>query len=491
MDANDLQNMTGALVAVTAVYAVGLIAVHVWYALALSKVFTKLGGEGWKAWVPILNEAELLAKGGVPAWSVIYYFIPVVQLYGLYLKFTALTRINAHFGRGVGSSVLGLLLAPVWASLLAWGRSPVPAVYDERVASMVADSPASEATGPLAAPAAVEPSFPVFSSEVPPPDAAPAFVAEVPAAPAPAPVAEPAAPVMIENPWAPRTPDAAPTPTVAIPPSIVAPTPPAAVVPPVVAVSELPVIAAPPAEPEPQEVPAPLEVPAPQPVADDFPVLPTTPEPIVEPTPELEPIPEPIVEPTPEPIAEPAPEPEPIATPEPIVEPTPEPIVEPAPEPAPEPTPAPEPVDVPTPLPESPAPAPADDDDDDDDDYAATVVVDRRPRLSWTLLLDDGRAFALTEDRADLGRKPDSTDADVQLLPIPDETRTLSKTHARLELVDGQWTVTDLKSTNGVIVIGADGAETLIAPSVTTPVLDRFILGKVGMRIAFEEGVAS
>ena len=70
---------------------VGL-AVYVWYALALSRLFPRIDGEGWKGWVPVLNEAEILARGGVPAWSVVFYFIPIVQLYGIYpVSYTHLT----------------------------------------------------------------------------------------------------------------------------------------------------------------------------------------------------------------------------------------------------------------------------------------------------------------------------------------------------------------------------------------------------------------
>ena len=41
---------------------VGL-AVYVWYALALSRLFPRIDGEGWKGWVPVLNEADILARG--------------------------------------------------------------------------------------------------------------------------------------------------------------------------------------------------------------------------------------------------------------------------------------------------------------------------------------------------------------------------------------------------------------------------------------------
>ncbi|MDN3444206.1 DUF5684 domain-containing protein, partial [Microbacterium sp. APC 3901] len=112
---------------------VGL-AVYVWYALALSRLFPRIDGEGWKGWVPILNEAEILARGGVPAWSVVFYFIPIVQLYGIYLKIVATHRINRRFGRGAGMTVLAILLPPVWATVLAWGAPPYP--EGERLAAL-------------------------------------------------------------------------------------------------------------------------------------------------------------------------------------------------------------------------------------------------------------------------------------------------------------------------------------------------------------------
>ena len=120
---------TGLVTMLAIVGGLGLligIAVYVWYALALSRLFPRIGGEGWKGWVPVLNESEILARGGVPAWSVVFYFIPIVQLYGLYLKVVATHRINVRFGRGAGMTVLAILLPPVWATVLAWGAAPYP-----------------------------------------------------------------------------------------------------------------------------------------------------------------------------------------------------------------------------------------------------------------------------------------------------------------------------------------------------------------------------
>ena len=147
---SDPSAVIGALVAMIVVFSLVGIAVYVWDALALSRLFHRLGGESWKGWVPILNTAEVYARGGVPAWSVVFLFIPIVNLYGIYLFVIATYRINVLFGRGAGSTVLAVLLRPVWATLLAWGStSPDP----ER-GRMQSVPTLSERVGPLLEPAA-------------------------------------------------------------------------------------------------------------------------------------------------------------------------------------------------------------------------------------------------------------------------------------------------------------------------------------------------
>jgi hypothetical protein len=57
-------------------------------------------------------------------------------------------------------------------------------------------------------------------------------------------------------------------------------------------------------------------------------------------------------------------------------------------------------------------------------------------------------------------------------------------------LTDGAWTITDLNSTNGVLLVASDGAEELIEPGASAQVRGRFILGKVGMSIRYEGELA-
>lgn len=124
---------------------------------------------------------------------------------------------------------------------------------------------------------------------------------------------------------------------------------------------------------------------------------------------------------------------------------------------------------------------------DDDDDDGETIVVDRRPKVQWHLNVDDAKPLPLEGDKVLLGRRPAATEPGTQVLAVPDSTRTLSKEHARLELVDGEWSITDLGSTNGVLIVDESGEESLITPGESVPVPGRFILGKVGMHISFEQ----
>ncbi|WP_136520742.1 DUF5684 domain-containing protein [Cellulomonas telluris] len=326
-----------------------LLVCWVWYSAALAALFRRLGAPSWKAWTPVVQEVELYERGGVPGWSVLYLVVPVVQLWGIALRGVAAHRIGRSLGRGAGTTVLAVLLPPVWASLVGWAGNGAGA------ASRTAPRPSAEGTvdehtgsgrtgpGLGAAPGA------------------PRDVGGRTQGPAPA-AAAPASP--------------------AVTPVLVAP--PAPVVPPA--------------------------VPAPAPAAA-------------------------------------APAPAPFA-----------------------------------PASSAPAPsAPALDD-------AERTVVRARPRpRHWQLRLDDGRLVPLERTLVVLGRRPPETDDSTQVVALADPTRTLSKTHARIELRDGGWWVTDLGSTNGVVLTDAGGAERLLVPGEAAPLAGRLRLGDVGMSVERRE----
>ncbi|HAQ60059.1 MAG TPA: hypothetical protein DCR63_06730 [Microbacterium sp.] len=118
----------------------------------------------------------------------------------------------------------------------------------------------------------------------------------------------------------------------------------------------------------------------------------------------------------------------------------------------------------------------------EDESFAETIdetIVAVRRRAVWALVPNPGAPVPLTAEIVIIGRRPhrEPEDGDAQLIVIPDETRTVSKTHARMELTADGWTIVDLDSTNGVILIGDDGAETDAVPGRPERLTARFLLG--------------
>lgn len=72
------------------------------------------------------------------------------------------------------------------------------------------------------------------------------------------------------------------------------------------------------------------------------------------------------------------------------------------------------------------------------------------------LVFAQGTRVELVATRVLLGRNPSTDDPTVQVLRIPDEGRAVSRNHALLELVEGRWYITDLRSTNGTRAVMGD-----------------------------------
>ena len=87
---------------------------------------------------------------------------------------------------------------------------------------------------------------------------------------------------------------------------------------------------------------------------------------------------------------------------------------------------------------------------------------------SVTLEFDGGAIFPLS-GVAVVGRNPPPTEG-ASIIAVPDLSRLLSKTHARLEWTGTTVVVTDLGSTNGSGLQAADGTLTDLEPHVPTPV---------------------
>lgn len=108
-------------------------------------------------------------------------------------------------------------------------------------------------------------------------------------------------------------------------------------------------------------------------------------------------------------------------------------------------------------------------------DDRTRVAPPRRPRAAWRLVLPDGTSHALTGTTV-IGRQPDTAaySGATAAFAIDDPDGLVSKSHAVLEVDGGRLSVRDLGSTNGVVALSADGTETEVSSSASTPLDDGY-----------------
>lgn len=473
---------------------------YLWIAASLSALFRKAGEERWQAWVPILNAIVLLRLGGISGWFLLLALVPIlgtIALLGVFI--IVYVRLNRSFGVGPAMTVVAVLLFPVWTSILGWGPArwlgdrrdspggPVRRGDADPLDARVTGRPvgAQPSYSPVYSPAPIDGTAPVGRSQ--PPNEAEPFVPPRPPAPAaaggpvrgrtghaasPRPGDAPAEqwsfappPSVQYDSGPPRTPTFRST-AVGVNPAFehmdddgtggapFAPTPPVSSVPGVQGDG----IAggqgadrdgtgadtwAPPTTAAPVEAPVPMRraswAPSPEERVGESGVWGGAPREqrfdtsaevsAVHGAPRLG-----------EPLA------------------------------------ARGSVSARHGDPELP---------DADAAFDETIIAVRR-RPTWMLTPPLGAPIAVASDALIIGRRPsaDPDFPDAQLVPVSDETRTMSKTHARLELLDDEWVIVDLDSTNGVVLFRDDGTETEATPGVPQPVGERFLLGDAELRIA-------
>jgi hypothetical protein len=97
------------------------------------------------------------------------------------------------------------------------------------------------------------------------------------------------------------------------------------------------------------------------------------------------------------------------------------------------------------------------------------VSVRRRAGAYWRLVLPDGRhvevatAILVGRDPAANAKWPGAIN-----LAVDDDTHSISKTHSVIEVDGDELWITDLDSTNGVIITQPDGVELDVEPNVRT-----------------------
>lgn len=111
------------------------------------------------------------------------------------------------------------------------------------------------------------------------------------------------------------------------------------------------------------------------------------------------------------------------------------------------------------------------------DDAASAPAPTRRsarvPTMSVILIFDTGqREVVPVPSAVNLGRSPNETQSGDVVIVVDDPSRTVSKTHARLEnTLEGTW-VTELGSTNGSALLDEDGSVRVLTANRRTFVED-------------------
>ncbi|MHA7986917.1 FHA domain-containing protein [Rathayibacter sp. CAU 1779] len=101
---------------------------------------------------------------------------------------------------------------------------------------------------------------------------------------------------------------------------------------------------------------------------------------------------------------------------------------------------------------------------------APAVQTPPVPR-TWLVILPTGARIPVNGSLL-VGRNPVRFEpwTRAELLPVDDPVRSVSKTHALIEVVGDGIRVTDLHSTNGVSVLDASGAAMPLSPGAATAV---------------------
>lgn len=117
--------------------------------------------------------------------------------------------------------------------------------------------------------------------------------------------------------------------------------------------------------------------------------------------------------------------------------------------------------------------------------FAAPLGAQPR-QTALTLQREDGTQHVITA-AAVFGRNPAAAGDWAGALPValPDGEKSMSKTHAGVRVTAGGSSIVDLNSTNGTVVLRADGVEQELAPGVPVSLRpgDVVLLGKVVIRV--------
>lgn len=105
--------LSGASLAFALVWAV-FILVAGW------KMYVKAGQPGWTSLIPIINTLALLKIVKRPWWWLLLMLIPIVNFVVIIIIYADLAKA---FGRGLGTTLLLVLLTPIAYLILGFGQA--------------------------------------------------------------------------------------------------------------------------------------------------------------------------------------------------------------------------------------------------------------------------------------------------------------------------------------------------------------------------------
>lgn len=119
------------------------------------------------------------------------------------------------------------------------------------------------------------------------------------------------------------------------------------------------------------------------------------------------------------------------------------------------------------------------------DEVDSTQISQRSRVQTWRISVDGVGDVTFTATDILIGRKPAQKreHPDAELVTVPDPTKTVSKTHARLVRRGDQWMIVDLDSTNGVFVETSRGEQQIVAGSEIA-VTGTFSLGDLRLMLS-------
>jgi len=88
--------------------------------IAQWKIYTKAGKPGWAAIVPIYSQIVLLEICDIPTWQVLFYFIPIANVY---IYFVSQIELAKKFGKTAGYGVAMVFFGVILLPVLAFGHS--------------------------------------------------------------------------------------------------------------------------------------------------------------------------------------------------------------------------------------------------------------------------------------------------------------------------------------------------------------------------------